>query len=275
MMAVFLAEKHFSSLRPVDDSGIDILKRIPMGRVVSIEVRMPRNEKFHRLYWALISKVWENVDQERYPTAEDLHTAIKIAAGLRTQIILPDGTIGFIAGSTAFHKMDGTTFSAFFDRVCDLIAKHFLPGVSEAELKEEVSQMIGIHPDTIAAESTARATETEPTVEETAAQNSNLSDPDAGTDGSDGRAERESRPTPASLSVDDRETLQLFVEDLKSERSPEGVRAAKRRTFGDKVPQPGSALATAANAIYEAHQRRVKAEISVDECDRLCREARR
>lgn len=120
----------------------------------------------------------------------------------------------------------------------------------------------------------AEATETELTAEETAAPNSNLSDPDAGTDGSDGRAERESRPTPASLSVDDRETLQLFVEDLKSERSPEGIRAARRRTFGDKVPQPGSALATAANAIYEAHQRRVKAEISIDECDRLCREAR-
>lgn len=274
-MAVFLAEKHFSSLRPVDDSGIDILKRVPMGRVISIEIRMPRNEKFHRLYWALISKVWENVDQERYPTAEDLHTAIKIAAGLRTQIILPDGTIGFIAGSTAFHKMDGTTFSAFFDRVCDLIAKHFLPGVSEAELKEEVSQMIGIHPDTIAAESTARATETEPTVEETAAQNSNLSDPDAGTDGSDGRAGGESRPTPESLSATDRETLQLFTDALDAERSADGIMSAKQQIFGDNPPLAGSALAAAANAIFGAHKLRVKGQISMAECDRLCREARR
>lgn len=120
----------------------------------------------------------------------------------------------------------------------------------------------------------AEATEIELTVEETAAPNSNLSDPDAGTEGSDGRAERESRPTPASLSATDRETLQLFVDELDSERSADGIKSAKRHIFGDNPPLAGSALAAAANAIFEAHKLRVKGEITISECDRLCREAR-
>lgn len=120
----------------------------------------------------------------------------------------------------------------------------------------------------------AEATETELQVEETAAPISNLSDPDAGTDGSDGREERESRPTPESLSSNDREILQLFVDSLDGERSGAGIMAVKRNFWGANPPAEGSALAAATNAIFEAHKRRVKGEIAIAECDRLCREAR-
>jgi len=143
-MARFLVSKHLNSLRPVDEGGEDALRKIGQGELVMVEVKRPRNLKHHRLYWALVSLVWQNMDGDRYPTAEDLHSAIKIAAGLRTMIQLPDGTVGFIPGSIAFHKMDQTAFSEFYDRVCDLVAKHFLPGVTVLELKNEVAAMIGV-----------------------------------------------------------------------------------------------------------------------------------
>lgn len=140
----FMAVKHLGSLRPTDSAGEDALRKLGQGQLVEIELRRPRNVRFHRMYWALVTLVWEQLDEERYPTAEDLHAAIKIAAGLRTRIELPDGTIGFIPGSIAFHKMTEDDFAAFFDRVCRLISKHFLPGVTDAELRAEVSNMIGI-----------------------------------------------------------------------------------------------------------------------------------
>ncbi len=143
-MARFLVAKHFGSLRPVDEGGEEALRTIAQGEIVSVEVKRPRNIKHHRMYWALVTLVWQNMDGDRYPTAEDLHAAIKIAAGLRTRIELPNGEVGFIPGSIAFHKMDQDAFSRFYDRVCDLIAKHFMPGVTSAELKREVSTMIGI-----------------------------------------------------------------------------------------------------------------------------------
>jgi hypothetical protein len=40
--------------------------------------------------------------------------------------------------------MDQSAFDIFYDRVCDLIAAHFLPGVTSDQLKAEVETMIGI-----------------------------------------------------------------------------------------------------------------------------------
>lgn len=143
----FLAVKHLGSLRPADAAGEEALRKLGQGQLVEIELRRPRNVRFHRMYWALVTLVWEQLDEERYPTAEDLHAAIKIAAGLRTRIELPDGTLGFIPGSIAFHKMSEDDFAAFFDRVCGLVAKYFLPGVTDAELRAEVASIIGVAPE--------------------------------------------------------------------------------------------------------------------------------
>jgi hypothetical protein len=143
-MAKFLMRKHLGSLRPDDAYGEEAMRKIKNGSLVQVEVRRPRNVQFLRLYWALVTIVWEQLDERRYPTAEDLHAAIKIAAGLRTRIVLPDGTVGFIPGSIAFHRMSEDDFSAFFDRVANLVARHFLPGVTVAELRNEVAAMIGV-----------------------------------------------------------------------------------------------------------------------------------
>jgi hypothetical protein len=142
MKALFA--KSFGSLRPVDDAGKEALAKLGNGEIVQLELKRPRNIRFHRLYWALLTVVHDNIDGDRYPTVDDLHAAVKIAAGLRTRIELPDGTIGFIPGSIAFHKMDNDEFGRFYDRVCDLVAKHFLPGVDSEALKAEVEQMIGV-----------------------------------------------------------------------------------------------------------------------------------
>src|SRR3990167_9321537 len=141
-MRVLMA-RHLGSLRPVDEGGEDALRKLGQGELVMIELKRPRNIKHHRLYWALVTLVWQNMDGERYPTVEDLHAAIKISAGLRTRIELPDGTVGFIPGSIAFHKMNQDEFSAFYERVCNLIAKHSLP-VAVEDLKHEVELMIGV-----------------------------------------------------------------------------------------------------------------------------------
>jgi hypothetical protein len=143
-MAKFLALKHLNSLRPATDDGLDALRHIANGELVTIELRRPRNIKHHRMFWALMTIVHDNMDHERYPTVEDLTAAVKIAAGLRTRIELPNGEVGFIPGSIAFHKMDQTAFSEFYSRVCDLICKHFLPGVTSDALREEVEIMCGV-----------------------------------------------------------------------------------------------------------------------------------
>lgn len=143
-MAKFLAKKSpFNSLHAVDANGESVLSKIGRGDIVMVEVKKPRNVQHHRLYWALVGLVHDNVDHERYATPEDLSEAIKVSAGICTRIELPSGEVAYIPGSIAFHNMDQTTFAAFYDRVCDLVAKYFLPGVNTDDLRREVSMMIG------------------------------------------------------------------------------------------------------------------------------------
>lgn len=139
--------KTLGGLRPAEPRAEEWLMRVKLGACVAIEQpKLPRNPDHHRLYWALVALVWQNKDHDQYPTQEDLHAAIKIAAGLRTRIELPDGTVAFRPGSIAWSAMDQTEFSAFYDRVCDLVARYFLPGVTSRDLKAEVELMIGVTP---------------------------------------------------------------------------------------------------------------------------------
>jgi hypothetical protein len=137
----FLAYKTLGGLKPADDAGEEVMRKISMGAFVMCEVKRSRNINHHRLYFALVTKVFQN--QERYETVEQLHSALKLAAGIYEPLKMPNGDVHKIPGSIKFEKMDQLEFSAFYDRVCDLIAKHFLPGVTSVELKAEVEQMIG------------------------------------------------------------------------------------------------------------------------------------
>ena len=137
--------KILGGLRPAEPRADEWLMRIKIGKIVAVEQpKLQRNPDHHRLYWALVDLVWNNIDHDRYPSRDDLHAALKISAGLRTRLVLPNGEIGFIPGSIAFNKMGQVEFSEFFDRMCDQIAKYFLPGVTSVELKREVEQMIGV-----------------------------------------------------------------------------------------------------------------------------------
>lgn len=143
-MSRFLAVKQLGVLRPVDDQGEEALRHLKHGAIVEVEVKSKRRIKHHRLYWALISKVWDNVDHDDYPTPDNLSDTVKLCVGVREQLILPDGSFSFKPGSIAFHKMDQGDFNEFYDRVCDLLARRFLPGVTNEQLKHEVELMIGV-----------------------------------------------------------------------------------------------------------------------------------
>jgi len=136
--------KHGSSLVAEDADSLDALARIKDGSLVLVEVRRKRNLKHNRLYFALIKKVHANMKESlRFPTEEILHCAIKIAVGLRTEFVLPNGTVGFLPGTIKFGEMDQFAFDKFYNRVCDFICREFLPGTDDEELKQEVLQMVG------------------------------------------------------------------------------------------------------------------------------------
>ena len=138
-----LMKKSFGgALMPADDMATEVFENIKNGELVMVTILKPRNLKHHRLYWGLVSLVWDQCDQDRYPTRSDLHNALKIFAGIRTRIVLPDGTKGFIPGSVSFSSMDQMAFNQFYDTICDIVARDVLPGIDERDLRMEVESMI-------------------------------------------------------------------------------------------------------------------------------------
>lgn len=138
------AIKYGNVLQPCEEAGLEELAKIPNGATVMVEVKRPRNINHHRLYFALVQIVFDNTDREKYASREDVHNALKISAGIRKPLILANGEVATIPGSIAWGAMDQTRFAEFFDRVCDIIAKYVLPGLSDADLRARVSEMTGI-----------------------------------------------------------------------------------------------------------------------------------
>lgn len=152
-MTTVLLVKHVASLRPVDDAGAEWLRHVGQGEIVEVTARRPRNVRFHRLFFALASLCWEQApDRAQYPTVEDYVTALKIATGhytrreadldgVRMTVLTPR--------SISFAAMDEDEFKAWFDRCCDWVAVHVLPGVSRDDLRAELEAMLGLHGDSV------------------------------------------------------------------------------------------------------------------------------
>ncbi len=137
--AVF--QKTLGGLRPTDDDGEAIMAGIKIGALVMIEVRKSRNLQHHRLFFALVKIVFDN--QDHYESKEHLLTALKVAIGHCDTIIAKDGNTVYIPKSINFAKMDQTAFEAFYNMAVDIVIRHWLPGVTSEELKNEVWDMVG------------------------------------------------------------------------------------------------------------------------------------
>ncbi len=147
-MVKVLMAKHLGSLRPIDEAGEIVLQGMAMQAVVEVEIRRIRNVQHHRLFWALMSLVWEQIDdKERFPTVEDLVTEVKIITGhyTRRDMVVEGKRYPVLTPkSISFAAMDQTTFSAFFERCVDWVVTNILPGVSRDDLREELELMTGI-----------------------------------------------------------------------------------------------------------------------------------
>jgi hypothetical protein len=133
--------------------------KIGDGEFVTIDVKKSRNIKRLRFYWALMTVVHANIENELHPTKEDFSDSVKMMVGLRERFWLPPGTVledgtviggmgmfGYRPGHINFETMEEVDFADFVNRVVDLICKWFLPTMPQGRLLKEVQEMCGIKP---------------------------------------------------------------------------------------------------------------------------------
>lgn len=123
-------------LVPEQKYDSDELDAVPNNALVRVRVTQPRNPQHHRLYWAVLSKVYENTDC--FPSIEGLHYWLKIKAGYVDHITVREGETTIIPKSISFAAMDQTQFKDYFEAAMSVISTEVLPGTDPTTLFEEV-----------------------------------------------------------------------------------------------------------------------------------------
>lgn len=115
-------------------------RKFHVGDLVRAEMTKPRYPRHHRLVFATLRKVAENLDSGI--TEYQLLNILKIKMG-RVETLIDSGTgrVYYIPESIAFDAMDEGAFSVFHRDLCRVIARDYLPGMSPEAVAELADMM--------------------------------------------------------------------------------------------------------------------------------------
>lgn len=124
-------------LKPAYNQDYDNIKqfKFKIGETYEIDIKKPRNLKFHKKYFALLNLVYEN--QEYFNDFESFREYIVIKSGYYIKTVTAKGEF-YKAKSISFASMDNYEFEKLFDKTLDVVIDEFLP-LTKDEIKEEIA----------------------------------------------------------------------------------------------------------------------------------------
>jgi hypothetical protein len=112
------------------------LARWRNGEILEIEIRKPRNLKFHRKFFALLNIAFDN--QDRYDNFEAFRAEVIMRCGYFNTHIHLSGKQSFSPKSISFGAMDQMEFEKLYSEAINVIIKYFMPKANE----ETVNKMV-------------------------------------------------------------------------------------------------------------------------------------
>lgn len=129
-----LCKKTISGFVPFGDSEFEKFKKFKHGDVYEVDIKMKRNYKFHKKFFALINLT--HMNQDYIDSFEHFRSAVTIEAGFFEWVKLLDGTEQKKAKSISFSRMDQAEFEEVYNRVFDVCLK--ILGLKSEELEQEI-----------------------------------------------------------------------------------------------------------------------------------------
>lgn len=127
--------------RPSDIMGEEYLALLSEGTLIKAVCTKPRNPKFHRLAFGLLSYVFKH--QKLWPTFDHFLDVMKDATGYFD--IIHDGKGGTIKSyrSLSFSKMDDKAFGEWWGSAVEVILERIIPNVNKRDFEQEVYNFLG------------------------------------------------------------------------------------------------------------------------------------
>lgn len=135
-----MVRRTVSGLAPADEQAENELRRLPLGKLVQIELKAARNPRQHRLCFMLLKVM---VEHGEFPSTDAALVALKLATGLVDYVKIDrDGTTAIVPKSISYASMPQNEFDAWFDSAIQVIVTKWLPGMTEETLRKELEDML-------------------------------------------------------------------------------------------------------------------------------------
>ena len=141
--APIILRRTLRGLEPDNDLSRQALGKLRMGQAVRVEIKRPRSLPWLRRYWAMVNLISENTSY----APDEVHLLLKLRCGCakpihergrREPTWVPD--------SIAFDKMTADQWADYWNRVTAYVCEILLPGVTEAQLEQELRDLVGLPP---------------------------------------------------------------------------------------------------------------------------------
>ena len=137
--------------RPSSPEDQDLLKRWKLGDLATLDVKRPRNGKYHRMFFAMLDvafDAWEPPVQEYrgmtvQKNRERFRKDLIISAGFYDVVSNIKGEVRAEAQSISFAKMDDTEFERVYSKVADVVLQTILTRYTREDLDNVVNQILG------------------------------------------------------------------------------------------------------------------------------------
>jgi len=139
-----------AGLIPADTEAAAWMGKVGMGKHVTATVRLPRNTKFHRKFFAMLDVAYSNHDWPEIETkwgkarcsAELFRKYTIVKAGHYEIALTPHGEPRAEPKSISFTKMDEAEFQKLYSDVLDVILMEFLTNWTDGDMERAVEQML-------------------------------------------------------------------------------------------------------------------------------------
>lgn len=139
-MAELWLIRKMDMLVPANEQSLDALRKMKQGEWYRAEVRMPRNVKHLRKYFALLAAVHPH--QTMWPTFNKFRAKFEEALGHGEYHVNGRGEKYFEPESISFAAMQQDEFDEFYEKAVDLILTRILAGVGRDDLDRQVNEIL-------------------------------------------------------------------------------------------------------------------------------------
>jgi uncharacterized protein DUF1367 len=128
-----------SGFLPYNDEAQGFAAKCKLGEVVELKPTRVRNEKYHRLFFAILKLISDNSNPHISEKAA-LHFA-KLASGTGEAVTDSRGETHFVPGSISFAKMDQAGFEAFVQAAIPPLVGRFMVGTAPDAVIREAMEL--------------------------------------------------------------------------------------------------------------------------------------